>query len=206
VSSEPDAARRHGIASGTVLALGFTGAAVVFVLFLIFVSPLLREQVLRTEGGLSERDVLGSGTFAGGQEWVVAAVLEDGRACVVGEIDGEPVSSACAAEPQPPIGEVAVMSSPADPTWLATGVLATDVTTLQIELVDGTDAVVLPRRAGSGVAAGFWFSLLDGDAGVRSLSALGRSENLLDRLTCEPAVVTRNAVADRSDCQSGGQG
>lgn len=194
------------MSSGTLLALGFTAGSVALVVFLVFVSPLLREQVLEDEGGLSERDVLESGSFAGGQEWTVTAVLEDGEACVVTEVDGAQASRACAADPQPTIGALAVTRPSTDPRWLVTGVLAPEVSTLEVWLVDGTNAVVLPRRAGNGVPASFWLSLIDGDAQVRALVALDRSERVLDRLACEPSLVTREGVADQADCQSGGQG
>lgn len=203
---EPDAARRRGTPSGTVLALGFTVASVAFVLFLVFVSPFLRDQVLQREGGLSERDVLASGTFEGDQDWLVAAVLEDDRVCVVSELDGAASTQACAADPQPAIGELAVARPSTDPRWLVAGVLAQEVAKLEVRLADGTTALVLPRRAGSGVRASFWFTLVDAEAQVRSLTALDRSERVLGRLTCEPFVATRAGAADKADCQSGGQG
>lgn len=206
MSPEPDAARRRGTASGTVLALGFTGASIALVLFLVFVSPFLRDQVLRDEGGLSERDVLAAGTFPGGAAWTVTAVLEDGVACVEAELDGQSPSRACAVDQQPTIGAVAVTRSPADPRWLMTGVLAPEVTALGVWLTDQTQAVVVPRRAGNGVPASFWFSFVEADAEVRALVASDRSEEVIAELVCEPVLATREGVADQADCHSGGQG
>jgi hypothetical protein len=183
----PEGSARR-LASGTVFVLVCGALAVAFVLFLIFVSPILLERTLALAPPPAPQ-VIASGELAG-RTWTATAI--DGTADQRG-VDAQGVEAVVETEPclvvdlgdgSAPVehcverrgGSIRELSAVVDASGraLVLGIVAPEVRTLQLTAADGRQLELAPSYVDFGFPLGFVVAEVDGRAALVGAEALDR--------------------------------
>jgi len=177
--------------SGRTFAIGFVVVALSVVGFILAFTPALQDAARQQLGGELDRDVLELGA-RGDTEWQVAAEFTDGRTCVLGEVDGEGVSEACATPDLDALGEVGVASL-GDGSYLVTGVTELELPAVRVDLDSGERLAPRVYRV-RGYPASFYYTIVDGAIAVERVVALDRDERELAVRACDGPLAGASGI------------
>lgn len=186
--------------SGTAFAVGFVGAALALVAFIVLAAPRLQDQAAGLLG--DDEQVLQVGRL-GGVEWTATAVSGARGTCLVVELDGRRSSETCLDPADGRMGAVAVAApGSAEAGYLLTGITAADVPQVRVELDSGLPPLPRVYRP-RGFPAGFYATTVAPGVAVERVVGLDLDERELATRGCDGGPL---ATAEGAGCQSGGQG
>lgn len=171
--------------SGRWFVIGAVAFCVAFVLFLVFVSPVLLERTLELAPPRVPAQV-GAGTHAGTPWQATAEAGADDTACVRIDVDGATASRACV----PPRGRPirAVGTAPLADAQLVFAIVDARTTEVQVRLAGGARHTAAVAYADYGYPLGFAFVAVAADGAVAEVVARDRDDSVRATAACPPGV------------------
>jgi hypothetical protein len=193
----PAPRKRRGV-SGTTFVIACAVFAVAFVLFLVFVSPLLLDRTLSLAPPPAPQPV-GSGQ-TGGQTWSATAFdrnegvaeldergvepVEEPEPCLRVDVAGEPAGETCVLRRGGALRTVEAAVVAADGTALVYGVVAPTVTVVELAPAEGDPLRVTPSYVDFGFPLGFFVVEVEPGTAITEIRAVDRDGSLRGTATC----------------------